>query len=55
VIEAQPEVVDALKRAGRLGHTLRRSIHLTPFGRDFCETCVPTGEPAEAEGGADDG
>jgi hypothetical protein len=41
VIEAQPEVVEALERAGRLGHTLRRSVHLTPFGRDFCQTCLP--------------
>lgn len=57
VIEAQPEVAAALKRAGRLGHTVRRSVHLTPFGADFCEVCLPVetrefesviaGEPAE--------
>ena len=40
VLEAQPEVVDALDRAGR-GRTVRRSIHLTPFGEDFCETVLP--------------
>jgi hypothetical protein len=40
VLEAQPEVVDALKRAGR-GRTVRRSIHLTPFGEDFCKAALP--------------
>jgi abortive infection alpha-like protein len=40
VLEAQPEVQKALDRAGR-GRTVRRSVHLTPFGRDFCETCLP--------------
>jgi hypothetical protein len=45
VLEAQPEVADAMREAGR-GTTVRRSIHLTPFGTDFCETCLPvdTGE-----------
>lgn len=42
VVEVQPEVVDALKRAGRAPKTIRRSIHLTPFGDDFCATCLPT-------------
>jgi hypothetical protein len=63
VIEAQPEVVEALERAGRLGHTVRRSVHLTPFGRDFCEVALPPeslrrwGEPADADesGGPDEG
>ena len=55
VVEAQPEVVEALKRAGRLGHTLRRSIHLTPFGRDFCDVCLPA-EPARGpDGGTEPG
>jgi hypothetical protein len=61
VIEAQPEVVDALERARRLGHTVRRSVHLTPFGRDFCQTCLPpdslrkwTVEGRVREGGAED-
>lgn len=40
VLEAQPEVVDALKGVGR-GKTVRRSIHLTPFGEDFCHTVLP--------------
>lgn len=42
VLEAQPEVADALREAGR-GRTVRRSIHLTPFGEDFCEMCLPLG------------
>lgn len=41
VVEVQPEVQDAIARAGRVGKTIRRSIHLTPFGEDFCRTCLP--------------
>jgi hypothetical protein len=44
VLEVQPEVSDALKKAGRMAKTVRRSIHLTPFGEDFCRTCLPLGE-----------
>lgn len=46
VLEAQPEVTEAMQKAGRSAKTVRRSIHLTPFGRDFCEVCLPfdTGE-----------
>ena len=47
VLEAQPEVLDALGRAGR-GKTVRRSIRLTPFGEDFCATCL-TMDTAEIE------
>jgi Abortive infection alpha len=52
VLEAQPDVAEALNKAGRT-RTVRRSIHLTPFGHDFCELCLPvdTGE-FEALGGA---
>jgi hypothetical protein len=42
VVEAQPEVIEAMREAGR-GRTIRRSIHLTPFGEDFCEMCLPLG------------
>jgi hypothetical protein len=42
VLEAQPEVIQALAKAGR-GKTVRRSIQLTPFGEDFCRTCIPEG------------
>lgn len=41
VLEAQPEVVEALKQGGRTARTVRRSIVLTPFGEDFCATCLP--------------
>lgn len=47
VLEAQPEVIEAVRVAGR-AHTLRRSVELTPFGRDFCELCLPV-ETAELE------
>ena len=40
VLEAQPEVQVAMSEAGRT-RTVRRSIHLTDFGREFCETCLP--------------
>jgi abortive infection alpha-like protein len=40
VLEAQPEVAEAL-RAGGHTRTVRRSINLTPFGRDFCQLCLP--------------
>lgn len=51
VLEAQPEVAEAL---GAPGHTrtVRRSIHLTPFGRDFCELCLP-GQASEPDAGED--
>jgi hypothetical protein len=42
VLEAQPEVIEALAEAGRLGRTVRRSINLTPFGADFCHAALPT-------------
>lgn len=45
VVEVQPEVADALKRAGRAPKTIRRSIHLTAFGEDFCRTCLPVDPP----------
>lgn len=40
VLESQPDVSNAMEEAGR-GRTIRRSIHLTPFGKDFCRTCLP--------------
>lgn len=41
VVEVQPEVQAAMSRAGRAPKTVRRSIHLTPFGDDFCRICLP--------------
>jgi predicted transcriptional regulator len=49
VLEAQPEALGAMREAGRTARTVRRSIHLTPFGSDFCEVCLP----AEPDGAAD--
>ncbi len=40
VLEAQPEVLDAIKETTR-AKTIKRSIRLTPFGSDFCDVCLP--------------
>jgi hypothetical protein len=40
VLEAQPEVVEATEEVNR-ARTVRRSIHLTPFGEDFCKAALP--------------
>jgi hypothetical protein len=40
VLEAQPDVIEAMRKQGR-SKTVRRSIHLTPFGEDFCTVCLP--------------
>jgi hypothetical protein len=40
VLEVQPDVVAALHGGGGRARTIRRSIHLTPFGDDFCEVCL---------------
>ena len=55
VLEAQPEVLEAMKTAKR-GKIVRRSILLTPFGKDFCEVCLPTGtgEIEALSGGGDE-
>jgi hypothetical protein len=56
VLEAQPEVAEALASASHT-RTVRRSINLTPFGRDFCELCLTSpearsaGEPGEPDAG----
>jgi hypothetical protein len=40
VLEAQPETMEAIRRAGR-ARTVQRSVRLTDFGEDFCEVCLP--------------
>ena len=40
LLEVQTDVAAAKLKAGR-SRTVRRSIHLTPFGQDFCEVCLP--------------
>jgi hypothetical protein len=39
VVEAQPDVLHAMHSV-RFPKVVRRSIHLTPFGVDFCRTCL---------------
>ena len=39
VIEAQHNVLAAM-HSTRFPKMVRRSIHLTPFGQDFCRTCL---------------
>lgn len=39
VLEVQPAVEQALKRAGRAPKIIRKSLRLTEFGADFCRTC----------------
>jgi hypothetical protein len=54
VLEAQPEVAKAMEKA-RHTRTVRRSILLTPFGRDFCELCLidSARQPSEPYPGED--
>ncbi|MGL4304730.1 MAG: DUF4393 domain-containing protein [Mycobacteriaceae bacterium] len=42
VVEVQPAVIEAMKLAGRAPKTVRRSVHLTPFGEDFCHAVIPS-------------
>ncbi len=49
VLEAQPEVLEAMRSVTR-AKTVQRSIHLTPFGEDFCTVCLPL--DASGDGGA---
>jgi hypothetical protein len=41
VIEAQPKVAEAIKRAGHFPKIVHRSIQLTEFGEEFVRTCLP--------------
>lgn len=56
LLEAQPDVIEAMKRSGR-ARTVRRSVHLTPFGLDFCRMAMPVetsrdaARPIDPEGG----
>jgi hypothetical protein len=40
VLEAQPDVLAAIHSV-RYAKIVRRSIHLTPFGENFCRSCLP--------------
>jgi hypothetical protein len=39
VLEAQPDVLEAIHSVSD-AKVVRRSIHLTPFGEDFCRVCL---------------
>ncbi len=39
VVEAQPDVLEAMHSV-KFAKVVRRSIHLTPFGEDFCRSCL---------------
>ena len=54
VLEAQPEVGEAMDEVNR-ARTVRRSIHLTPFGEDFCEVCLPLAASSVEAPGAEEG
>ncbi|NEW40898.1 Abi-alpha family protein [Nocardia cyriacigeorgica] len=43
VLEVQPVVEAALKKAGRAPKIVRKSLRLTEFGEDFCRTCFTIG------------
>lgn len=47
VLEAQPDVLEAIHSVGH-AKVVRRSLHLTPFGEDFCRVCL-TPETATPE------
>lgn len=44
VVEAQPDVLAAMHSV-KFPKVVRRSIHLTPFGEDFCRTCLVDEDP----------
>ncbi|HWF55665.1 MAG TPA: Abi-alpha family protein [Solirubrobacteraceae bacterium] len=48
VLEAQPEVLDAIHSVSQ-AKVVRRSIHLTPFGEDFCRVCLMPEQVAAGE------
>ncbi|HET9074350.1 MAG TPA: Abi-alpha family protein [Solirubrobacteraceae bacterium] len=45
VLEAQPEILGVLHDTAR-AKVVRRSVLLTPLGREFCEICLPITLPA---------
>jgi hypothetical protein len=48
VVEAQPDVLAAMHSV-KFAKVVRRSIHLTPFGEDFCRICLVDEERASEE------
>jgi hypothetical protein len=52
VLEAQPHVLEAIHSASR-AKSQQRTLRLTPFGKDFCDTALPL-ETAEIDALAGD-
>jgi hypothetical protein len=50
VVEAQPKVTEAMKRAGRMPKAVHRSIFLSEFGKEFCRACLPVGDVRVVDG-----
>ena len=48
VVEAQPDVLAAMHSV-KFAKVVRRSIHLTPFGEDFCRTCLVEEDAVHAD------
>ncbi|MBA0124806.1 DUF4393 domain-containing protein [Haloechinothrix sp. YIM 98757] len=48
VVEVQPAVIEAMRRAGRSASTVHGSVHLTAFGLDFCSVCLPLDGPVRS-------
>ncbi|MCW2494587.1 DUF4393 domain-containing protein [Jatrophihabitans sp.] len=55
VVEAQPKVTQAMKRAGRMPRAVHRSIFLSEFGKEFCRACLPIGDVRVVNGEAANG
>ncbi|HEY3717625.1 MAG TPA: DUF4393 domain-containing protein [Jatrophihabitantaceae bacterium] len=55
LVEAQPNVAAAMKRAGRSPRTVHRSIHLNEFGEEFCRVCLEPSPNGFAAGGSAQG
>lgn len=47
LVEAQPKLVETIKKAGFAAKLVHRSIALTEFGREFCRLCLPPRSPLE--------
>lgn len=54
VVEAQPDVLAAMKSV-RMARVVRRSIHLTPFGEDFCRVALGLGRGVDLDALPDHG
>ncbi|QYJ02921.1 DUF4393 domain-containing protein [Nocardioides panacisoli] len=48
VLEAQPDVLDALHSV-KFAKVVRRSLHLTPFGEEFCRLALVDAEEAASD------